>query len=87
MRDVIETTGEHVDALKLTGGSFTPMPERALREIIEIAHEHDVLPSRRSEFSSAPAAPPPRKSLRRRAPATSAPRSISPGVAWKPARA
>jgi phosphosulfolactate synthase (CoM biosynthesis protein A) len=45
LRDVLDTMGEHVDALKFAGGSFTLMPESALREIIEIAHEHDVLVS------------------------------------------
>jgi phosphosulfolactate synthase (CoM biosynthesis protein A) len=45
LRDVLETMGEHVDALKFAGGSFTLMPDRTLREIIEIAHEHDVLVS------------------------------------------
>ena len=45
LRDVLETMGEHVDALKFAGGSFTLMPERRLREIIEIAHDHDVLVS------------------------------------------
>jgi phosphosulfolactate synthase (CoM biosynthesis protein A) len=45
LRDVLDTMGAHVDALKFAGGSFTLMPERALREIIDIAHEHDVLVS------------------------------------------
>jgi phosphosulfolactate synthase (CoM biosynthesis protein A) len=45
LRDVLDTMGEHVDALKFAGGSFTLMPGRVLREIIEIAHEHDVLVS------------------------------------------
>ena len=45
LRDLLDTMGEHVDALKFAGGSFTLMPEPALREIIEIAHEHDVLVS------------------------------------------
>jgi phosphosulfolactate synthase (CoM biosynthesis protein A) len=45
LRDVLDTMGEHVDALKFAGGSFTLMPERVLRDIIEIAHEHDVLVS------------------------------------------
>ena len=31
--------------LKFAGGSFTLMPEQALREIIDLAHEHDVLVS------------------------------------------
>ena len=45
LRDVLETMGEHVDALKFAGGAFTLMPESALREILEIAHDHDVLVS------------------------------------------
>ncbi len=45
LKDVLETMGEHVDALKFAGGSFTLMPERALREILDTAHEHDVLVS------------------------------------------
>ena len=45
LTDVLDTMGEHVDALKFAGGSFTLMPEPALRQIIEIAHEHDVLVS------------------------------------------
>jgi len=45
LEDVLDTMGEHVDALKFAGGSFTLMPEKTLREIIEIAHDHDVLVS------------------------------------------
>ena len=45
LRDVLETMGEHVDALKFAGGAFTLMPESALREILDIAHEHDVMVS------------------------------------------
>ncbi|HLI32609.1 MAG TPA: phosphosulfolactate synthase [Solirubrobacteraceae bacterium] len=45
LRDVLETMGPHVDALKFAGGSFSLMPERALCEIIEIAHANDVLVS------------------------------------------
>jgi phosphosulfolactate synthase (CoM biosynthesis protein A) len=45
LRDVLETMGEHIDALKFAGGSFTLMPERVLRDIIETCHEHDVLVS------------------------------------------
>ena len=45
LADVLDTMGEHVDALKFAGGSFSLMPEHALREIIEAAHDHDVLVS------------------------------------------
>src|SRR5215212_10177287 len=45
LEDVLETMGDHVDALKFAGGSFTLMPETALRALLETAHEHDVLVS------------------------------------------
>lgn len=45
LQDVLETMGEHVDALKFAGGSFTLMPERTLRALLDTAHEHDVLVS------------------------------------------
>src|SRR6185312_3805090 len=45
LADLLDTMGEHVDALKFADGSFTLMPEPTLRELIEIAHEHDVLVS------------------------------------------
>src|SRR5438094_6914788 len=45
LEDVLETMGTHVDSLKFAGGSFTLMPEHALREIVDLAHSHDVLVS------------------------------------------
>jgi phosphosulfolactate synthase (CoM biosynthesis protein A) len=45
LEDVLETMGAYVDSLKFAGGSFTLMPPTALREIIEVAHRHDVLVS------------------------------------------
>ena len=42
LHDLLETMGDHVDSLKFAGGSFTLMPERALAEIIDVAHAHDV---------------------------------------------
>jgi phosphosulfolactate synthase (CoM biosynthesis protein A) len=45
LEDLLETMGAYVDSLKFAGGSFTLMPERAVREIIELCHEHDVLVS------------------------------------------
>jgi phosphosulfolactate synthase (CoM biosynthesis protein A) len=45
LEDVLETMGDHVDALKFAGGSFTLMPERSLRAILDVAHQHDVLVS------------------------------------------
>ena len=40
--DVLETMGYHVDGLKFAGGSFTLFPEKELREVIDLAHSHDV---------------------------------------------
>lgn len=45
LEDVLETMGEHIDSLKFAGGSFTLMPREKLREIIKIAHSHEVLVS------------------------------------------
>jgi phosphosulfolactate synthase (CoM biosynthesis protein A) len=40
--DIFETCGEYVDILKFSGGAFTLMPERTVRELIETCHAHDV---------------------------------------------
>lgn len=45
LEDVLETMGEYVDSLKFAGGSFALMPEKQLREIIDLAHKHNVLVS------------------------------------------
>jgi phosphosulfolactate synthase (CoM biosynthesis protein A) len=45
LEDVLETMGAYVDALKFAGGSFTLMPRRAVRELIDTAHRHQVLVS------------------------------------------
>ena len=45
LEDLFETMGVYVDSLKFAGGSFTLMPERAVRDIIELCHNHDVLVS------------------------------------------
>src|SRR3982750_2232964 len=69
LADVLDTMGEHVDALKFAGGSFTLRPERALYEIIESAHRHDVLVSTAalsSTSSPGVATPPIATSTRRR---------------------
>lgn len=42
LSDVLETMGEYVDILKFAGGSFTLMPEKPLRELLDLAHEHNV---------------------------------------------
>src|SRR5438309_5899315 len=45
LEDVLETVGAYVDALKFAGGSFALMPKRAVRELIDLCHAHDVLVS------------------------------------------
>jgi phosphosulfolactate synthase (CoM biosynthesis protein A) len=42
LEDILDTMGEWVDALKFAGGSFSLMPRRAVRELIEICHRHRV---------------------------------------------
>jgi len=43
LKDIFETMGEYVDALKFAGGSFSLMPKHALQQIIGLCHQHDVL--------------------------------------------
>lgn len=45
LSDVLETIGSNVDSLKFAGGSFTLIPDEALKGIIETAHAHDVMVS------------------------------------------
>src|SRR5438034_7757306 len=45
LEDLFETMGAYVDSLKFAGGSFTLMPEQAVRQIIELCHKHSVLVS------------------------------------------
>jgi len=45
LQDVLETMGKYVDSLKFAGGSFSLMPRKAVKELLDICHEHDVLVS------------------------------------------
>jgi phosphosulfolactate synthase (CoM biosynthesis protein A) len=45
LEDLFEMMGAYVDSLKFAGGSFTLMPERAVRAIVDLCHKHDVLVS------------------------------------------
>src|SRR5205809_6456670 len=45
LEEVLETMGEYVDSLKFAGGSFTLMPQDALKEIIDLAHRFKVMVS------------------------------------------
>jgi phosphosulfolactate synthase (CoM biosynthesis protein A) len=42
LADVLETMGAHIDALKFAGGSFAVMPRSAVKDLIDLAHQHDV---------------------------------------------
>lgn len=42
LQDVLETMGYHIDGLKFAGGSFSMMPEKAVRELVDLAHQYDV---------------------------------------------
>ena len=45
LADILDTMGAYVDSLKFAGGSFSLMPRRALQEVIDLCHQHDVLVS------------------------------------------
>src|SRR5690348_6524064 len=45
LNDVLSTMGNYVDALKFAGGSFTLMPRKVVKELIDICHSHGVLVS------------------------------------------
>jgi phosphosulfolactate synthase (CoM biosynthesis protein A) len=45
LQDVLETMGAYVDALKFAGGSFSLMPRTAVKELIDLCHQYQVLVS------------------------------------------
>jgi phosphosulfolactate synthase (CoM biosynthesis protein A) len=45
LEDVLETMGAYIDSLKFAGGSFSLLPKKALKDLIDLAHQHDVLVS------------------------------------------
>ena len=42
LEDILETMGEYIDILKFAGGSFSLMPRRAVRDLVDLCHRHDV---------------------------------------------
>lgn len=42
LSDVLEAMGHYVDGLKFAGGSFSLIPEDRLREMLDLAHQHNV---------------------------------------------
>src|SRR5262247_3369574 len=45
LQDVLETMGAYVDSLKFAGGSFSLMPRRVVKELIDLCHKHQVMVS------------------------------------------
>ena len=43
--DILETMGAYIDIFKFSGGSFSLMPRKAVKELIDTCHDHDVLVS------------------------------------------
>ena len=41
-QDLFETMGQFVDGLKFSGGSHSLMPKSSIKEVIDMAHKHDV---------------------------------------------
>lgn len=42
LEDILQTMGNYVDAFKFAGGSFTLMPRKAVKELIDTCHKYDV---------------------------------------------
>ena len=42
LEDILETMGAYVDILKFAGGSFSLMPKKAVKDIIDLCHKYDV---------------------------------------------
>jgi phosphosulfolactate synthase (CoM biosynthesis protein A) len=45
LQDVLDTMGDDIDILKFAGGSFALMPGKAVKELIDLCHTHQVLVS------------------------------------------
>jgi phosphosulfolactate synthase (CoM biosynthesis protein A) len=45
LEDVLETMGAFIDVLKFAGGSFSLMPRKAVKELLDLCHRYDVLVS------------------------------------------
>jgi phosphosulfolactate synthase (CoM biosynthesis protein A) len=45
LEDIFETMGDYVDSLKFAGGSFTLMPRKVIKEMIDFCHENNVMVS------------------------------------------
>lgn len=45
LTDVLETMDSYIDSLKFAGGSFSLMPRKVVKELIDLCHSRDVLVS------------------------------------------
>lgn len=45
LADVLESMGWYVDSVKYAGGSFSLMPRQAVKAVLDLCHDHDVLVS------------------------------------------
>lgn len=45
LEDVLETMGTYIDVLKFAGGSFSLMPRKAVKELLDLCHSYDVMVS------------------------------------------
>jgi len=45
LQDILETMGRYVDSLKFAAGSFSLMPREAVKELIDLCHQYEVLVS------------------------------------------
>ncbi len=45
LEDIFETMGNYVDALKFAGGSFSLMPRRAVKDLLDLCHLNNVVVS------------------------------------------
>ncbi len=43
LADVLETMGAYVDVLKFAGGSFSLMPRKAVKELLDLCHRYNVM--------------------------------------------
>jgi len=45
LQDILETMGNYVDSLKFAGGSFSLMPRKAVKELLDLCHDYGALVS------------------------------------------
>ncbi len=43
LEDILETMGAYVDVLKFAGGSFSLMPRKAVKQLLDLCHRYDVM--------------------------------------------